>query len=203
MFLSRLALPLVFLLVAGAAVARELPPTVAQALARARVPAEAVSLVVEEAGTGTALLRHRGDKAVNPASVMKLVTTLAALETLGPTWSWKTPVYVEGTVRDGVLQGNLHIQGQGDPKLVAERLWLLLRRVQGLGIRQITGDIVLDRSAFEVVASDPAEFDGEPLRPYNAAPDALLLNFKSVLMTLCQTARPALRACTWSRPWPV
>jgi D-alanyl-D-alanine carboxypeptidase/D-alanyl-D-alanine-endopeptidase (penicillin-binding protein 4) len=129
------------------------------------------------------VLRHRADRPVNPASVMKLVTTLAALETLGPTWSWKTPVYIEGTVHEGVLQGNLHIQGQGDPKLVAERLWLLLRRVQGLGIRQITGDIVLDRSAFEVVASDPAEFDGEPLRPYNAAPDALLLNFKSVLMT--------------------
>ncbi len=183
MSLLRLSLFLVFLLFAITVPARELPPTVTQALARARVPTEAVSLVVEEAGTGTPLLRHRADRAVNPASVMKLVTTLAALETLGPGWSWKTPVYVEGTVREGVLQGNLHIQGQGDPKLVAERLWLLLRRVQGLGIRQITGDIVLDRSAFEVVASDPAEFDGEPLRPYNAAPDALLLNFKSVLMT--------------------
>jgi D-alanyl-D-alanine carboxypeptidase/D-alanyl-D-alanine-endopeptidase (penicillin-binding protein 4) len=181
--LLRLSLPLVLLLAALAATARELPPTVTQALARARVPAEAVSLVVEEAGTGTSVLRHRADKSVNPASVMKLVTTLAALETLGPTWSWKTPVYVEGNVREGTLHGNLHLQGQGDPKLVAERLWLLLRRVQGLGIRQITGDIVLDRSAFEVVASDPAEFDGEPLRPYNAAPDALLLNFKSVLMT--------------------
>ena len=184
MSLLRLPLLLVLLLAAGAAHARDLPPTVAQALARARVPAEAVSMVVEEAGgRNGALLSHRAHAAMNPASVMKLVTTLAALETLGPGWSWKTPVYVEGTVRDGVLQGNLHIQGQGDPKLVAERLWLLLRRVQGLGIRQIHGDIVLDRSAFETVVTDPAEFDGEPLRPYNAAPDALLLNFKSVLIT--------------------
>jgi D-alanyl-D-alanine carboxypeptidase/D-alanyl-D-alanine-endopeptidase (penicillin-binding protein 4) len=66
---------------------------------------------------------------------------------------------------------------------VVERLWLLLRRLQGLGIQQIQGDIVLDRSGFETVAQDPGAFDGEPLRPYNAAPDALLLNFKSVVMT--------------------
>jgi len=80
-------------------------------------------------------------------------------------------VFVEGSVKNGTLHGNLIIQGQGDPKLVVERLWLLLRRVQGLGISNIAGDIVLDRSAFETVAQDPAEFDGEPLRPYNAAPE--------------------------------
>lgn len=174
------------LLPGGPAHARDtaLPPTVAKALARAQVPVEAVSVVVEEAGgNNTPLLSHRAGTPMNPASVMKLVTTLAALETLGPGWSWSTPVYVQGTVRESTLYGNLYIKGQGDPKLVAERIWLLLRRVQGLDIRKIAGDIVLDRSAFETVAVDPAEFDGEPLRPYNAAPDALLLNFKSVLMT--------------------
>jgi D-alanyl-D-alanine carboxypeptidase/D-alanyl-D-alanine-endopeptidase (penicillin-binding protein 4) len=114
---------------------------------------------------------------------MKLVTTFAALETLGPTFAWSTPVYIEGAVRDGTLYGNLYIKGQGDPWLVIERLWLLLRRLQGLGIRNIAGDVVLDRSAFEAVVIDPGEFDGKPLRSYNAAPDALLLNFKSVLMT--------------------
>ena len=177
-----LSLCLALSLLAGAQ-AGSLPPAVSQALARAKVPAEAVSVVVEEAGSATSLLSHRANASMNPASVMKLVTTMAALETLGPTWTWSTPVYVEGTVREGVLEGNLYIKGQGDPKLVAERLWLLMRRVQGLGIRQINGDIVLDHHAFEAVTVDPAEFDGEPLRPYNAAPEALLLNFKSVLMT--------------------
>ena len=116
---------------------------------------------------------------MNPASVMKLVTTYAALDLLGPAYSWVTPVYMEGAVRDGTLYGNLYIRGLGDPKLVTERLWLLLRRVQGLGVRQIAGDIVLDRSAFDVTETDPGSFDGEPLRPYNTSPDALLLNFKS------------------------
>ena len=95
-------------------------------------------------------LAWRTQVPVNPASVMKLVTTYAALDLLGPAFTWTTPVYVDGPVRDGVLDGNLYIQGQGDPKLVLERLWLLLRRVQGLGIHTIAGDIVLDRSAFEV-----------------------------------------------------
>jgi serine-type D-Ala-D-Ala carboxypeptidase/endopeptidase (penicillin-binding protein 4) len=161
-----------------------LPPEVAAALARARIPRDAVTMVVADAqGKMPPRLSHRADVPVNPASIAKLVTTFAALDLLGPAFSWSTPVYVEGDVRDGTLHGNLYIQGQGDPKLVVERLWLLLRRVQGLGIRTIAGDIVLDHSAFETVAPDPGAFDGEPLRPYNASPDALLLNFKSVIVT--------------------
>ena len=120
---------------------------------------------------------------MNPASVMKLTTTFAALDLLGPAYIWSTPVYMDGPARDGTLTGNVYIKGQGDPKLVLEKLWLLLRRLQGMGIHNIAGDIVLDRSAFEVPDADPANFDGEPLRPYNAAPDALLINFKAVVMT--------------------
>lgn len=154
------------------------------ALKRAQVPVDAVALLVQEADGHTApRLSHRADQAMNPASVMKLVTTYAALDLLGSAYTWRTPVWVDGPVVNGVLQGSVFIQGQGDPKLVLEKLWLLLRRLQGLGIHTIAGDIVLDNRAFEVPATDPAEFDGEPLRPYNAAPDALLVNFKSVVMT--------------------
>jgi D-alanyl-D-alanine carboxypeptidase/D-alanyl-D-alanine-endopeptidase (penicillin-binding protein 4) len=109
-------------------------------------------------------------------------------------------VYVDGPVRDGALEGNLYIQGQGDPTLVIERLWLLLRRVQGLGIRSIHGDIVLDRSAFEVPEIDPAAFDGEGQRPYNAAPDALLINFKSVLMTFVPNRGAQLAQVNYEPP---
>jgi D-alanyl-D-alanine carboxypeptidase/D-alanyl-D-alanine-endopeptidase (penicillin-binding protein 4) len=163
-------------------------------MARAKVPLEALSvLVVDAEGKAPPRLSHRAAVPVNPASVMKLVTTYAALDLLGPGYTWRTPVYVEGAVREGTLYGNLYLKGSGDPKLVAERLWLLLRRVQGLGIQNIAGDIVLDRSAFEVVLVDAASFDGEPLRPYNAAPEALLVNYKSVVMTFVpdRTARIA------------
>jgi serine-type D-Ala-D-Ala carboxypeptidase/endopeptidase (penicillin-binding protein 4) len=166
------------------ALAQALPPEVEAALIRAKLPRDALSVVVVDAnGSAPPRLSHRADVPVSPASIAKLATTFAALELLGPAYTWSTPVYLDGAVRDGTLYGNLYIKGQGDPKLVAERLWLLLRRVQGLGVRAIAGDIVLDRGAFAIALSDPGAFDGEPLRPYNAAPDALLLNFKSLVMT--------------------
>jgi D-alanyl-D-alanine carboxypeptidase/D-alanyl-D-alanine-endopeptidase (penicillin-binding protein 4) len=175
----------------AAAQAQKLPPDVDAALARAKVPRDAISVLVIDAdptakggsANNAPRLNHRSNVPMNPASVMKLVTTFAALDLLGPAYTWRTPVYLEGAVREGTLYGNLYIQGQGDPKLVLERLWLLLRRVQGLGIHSVAGDIVLDSSAFAVLPSDPSTFDGEPLRPYNAAPDALLLNYKAVVMT--------------------
>jgi D-alanyl-D-alanine carboxypeptidase/D-alanyl-D-alanine-endopeptidase (penicillin-binding protein 4) len=81
-----------------------------------------------------------------------------------------------------MLQGNLVVRGGGDPKLVVERLQAVLAQVQASGVRVIRGDIVLDRSAFQVPQHDAGEFDGEPLRPYNARPDALLINFKALVM---------------------
>jgi D-alanyl-D-alanine carboxypeptidase/D-alanyl-D-alanine-endopeptidase (penicillin-binding protein 4) len=166
------------------ACAQGLPATVEAALAQARVPPNAVAMLVIDAnGKAPARLSHRGKSPMNPASVMKLVTSYAALDLLGPSFVWHTPVWVDGPVVGGVLQGNVVIQGQGDPKLVLEKLWLLLRRLQSLDIHTIAGDIILDNRAFDVPASDPAEFDSEPLRPYNAASEALLINFKSVVMT--------------------
>ena len=168
-----------------------LPPTLQAALTQAQIPADAVALLVTDAEAGAAnssaltpKLAHRIHAPMNPASVMKLTTTFAALDLLGPAFTWSTPVYVEGTPRDGTLDGNVYLRGTGDPKLVLERLWLLLRRLQGLGIRHIHGDIVLDHSAFNLAQSDAAQFDGEPLKPYNASPDALLINYKSVLLTI-------------------
>jgi serine-type D-Ala-D-Ala carboxypeptidase/endopeptidase (penicillin-binding protein 4) len=153
------------------------------------VPFDALSvLIVDAEGKTVPRLSHRIDVPMNPASVMKLVTTYASLDLLGPAFVWRTPVWLDGPVVAGTLKGNLVIQGQGDPKLVLERLWLLLRRVQGLGVQRIAGNIVLDQRAFAVPPSDPGEFDGEPLRPYNTAPDALLLNFKSIVMTFTPDA---------------
>jgi D-alanyl-D-alanine carboxypeptidase/D-alanyl-D-alanine-endopeptidase (penicillin-binding protein 4) len=141
--------------------------------------------VVVPLGAGpaqAARLAHQADVPRNPASLMKLVTTTAALDVLGPAYTWRTPVAIDGVVRDSVLQGNVYIRGQGDPKIGVEQLWLILRRLQGMGIQKIQGDMVLDRSAFEVPPQDPGGFDGEPLRPYNASPDALLLGYKSFLL---------------------
>jgi D-alanyl-D-alanine carboxypeptidase/D-alanyl-D-alanine-endopeptidase (penicillin-binding protein 4) len=183
---QRFLLPLLitWTVLSGSVGAQSMPSEVQAALSRAKIPLDAVSLMVTPVDSkAPARLGHRVDAQMNPASVMKLLTTYAALDLLGPAYVWRTPVWLDGPVVDGTLQGNLVIQGQGDPKLVLERLWLLLRRVQSLGVQRIAGNIVLDRHAFEVPTGDPADFDGEPLRPYNARPDALLLNYKALVMT--------------------
>ncbi|MCM5678545.1 D-alanyl-D-alanine carboxypeptidase/D-alanyl-D-alanine-endopeptidase [Schlegelella sp. S2-27] len=159
-----------------------LPAEVQAALARAGLPNDALSAQVIEVDGSIPRLAYRVDASINPASIMKLITTYAALELLGPTYTWNTPVFADGAVREGVLEGNLHIKGSGDPQLVLERLWLLLRRVQQMGIVEVRGDIVLDRTAFIVPAVDPGAFDGEPLRPYNVQPEALLINYKTVAL---------------------
>ncbi len=171
------------LALAPAQAASQLPPEALQALQLAGVPAEALSVVVHDVSADHRVLRWQEQKPLNPASLAKLLTTYAALDRLGPAFTWSTPVWITGPLKDGVLEGSVFIKGQGDPKLVLERVWLLLRRVQDMGVHEIRGDIVLDSTAFIAPEADPGDFDGEPLRPYNVRASALLLNFRSVTYT--------------------
>ncbi|HVL75647.1 MAG TPA: D-alanyl-D-alanine carboxypeptidase/D-alanyl-D-alanine-endopeptidase [Noviherbaspirillum sp.] len=149
---------------------------------RAGIPASAVGIHVAAIEQDTVLLSLNEKTPYNPASVMKLLTTNAALETLGPAFRWTTTAYATGGLADGVLHGDLIIQGSGDPKLVLENFWLFLRRIRAAGVREIRGDLILERGVFAAYPHDPAAFDGDPLRPYNVGPDALLLNFKSLAL---------------------
>jgi D-alanyl-D-alanine carboxypeptidase/D-alanyl-D-alanine-endopeptidase (penicillin-binding protein 4) len=162
----------------------DLPPAVAQALTQAGIPDTHVGILVREVDDPVPLLAHGERRSLNPASVMKLVTTLAALDTLGPAHTFKTRVWVEGEIRDGVLAGNLTLQGGGDPALTLERFWLLLREIRARGIREIRGDVILDGSLYDLEPMDPAAFDQAPLRPYNAPPAALLANFNTLNLRL-------------------
>ena len=163
----------------GAALAA-LPPPLAKAFRAAGVPPDAVALVVQETGTVQPLIAHDAAKPMNPASVMKLVTTFAALELLGPDYRWTTDAYLDGKLDNGVLHGNLVLKGHGDPKITVEQWQAFMTTLTMRGLTAIDGDLVLDRSFFAPVAHDPAAFDGEPLKPYNVGSDALLVNFKSM-----------------------
>ena len=157
------------------------PDPVGAALRQAAIPPAASSVVVMPLADGVTIEANE-TQPMNPASTMKLVTTYAALDLLGPAHTWRTEAFVTGALRRDVLEGDLVIRGSGDPKLVIESLWLMVQRIRGHGIREIRGDVVLDRSAFGPAGHDPAEFDGERFRPYNAGPDALLLNFKAIAL---------------------
>ena len=163
--------------------AEPLPPPVAHALAEAGIPESAIGMVVQRVGDTQPLLDLNPDAALNPASTMKLVTTLAALDLLGPAWTWKTEALIDGRLEGDKLMGNLAIRGGGDPQLTIERLWLLVRRIRQAGVREIAGDVILDTTRFAAPA-DPGAFDGKPLRAYNVAPSALLLNYNAVNIKL-------------------
>jgi serine-type D-Ala-D-Ala carboxypeptidase/endopeptidase (penicillin-binding protein 4) len=170
------------LLLLGASISAQtepLPPPVIKALQQAEIPQTAVGVYVRQLGSNKPDIEHRADQAMNPASVMKLVTTYAALELLGPAYTWKTDVYATGLNGDTV-SGNLFLQGHGDPALTLEDFWLMLRALRQRGVRMIKGDLVLDQSYFDMPKTDPNGFDNKGYRAYNTNPEATLVSFKAV-----------------------
>ena len=154
----------------------ELPATVVDALKMAGIPQQSVALYVQAVEGKSPILSHNADKSMNPASVMKLVTTNAALDVLSPTYRWKTEVYRDGNLINGVLDGHLIIKGYGDPNFKAQEFWRLLMSLQQLGIKQINGDLIIDKSYFAKNVGNRKTFDDEPWRAYNAEPSAFLVN---------------------------
>jgi D-alanyl-D-alanine carboxypeptidase/D-alanyl-D-alanine-endopeptidase (penicillin-binding protein 4) len=157
-----------------------LPAPVNRILVQRQLPEASVSAFVQRTGTSEPLLTFNAEMPRNPASVIKLVTTFAALEALGPTYEWRTEAYVDGRIEGGTLTGDLLLKGHGDPYLVTERLLLLQRELRNRGLRVIDGDLVIDNTWFAREELDPGAFDGQDYRAYNALPDALLVNFQSV-----------------------
>ncbi|WP_411266442.1 D-alanyl-D-alanine carboxypeptidase/D-alanyl-D-alanine-endopeptidase [Achromobacter spanius] len=155
-----------------------LPPNVVNAWKASKLPDSSLSLVVQELG-GQRLIALNAKEPRNPASVMKLVTTWAALSELGPNYVWRTEFMTAPGARPdarGVLAGPLYLRAGGDPQFLMQDLWALLRELRLRGVKQIN-DLVIDRSIFGQVATDPGAFDGAPDRAYNASPDALMVGF--------------------------
>ena len=180
LLLAGLLLPLAINANAGP-VNTTLSPKVQQALKNNKLQNDALSLVMLPLnGPGTPTV-FNADVSVNPASTMKLVTTYAALEMLGPTYQWKTEFYTDGTLANGVLNGNLYLKGGGDPKLNMEKLWLLMRDLRANGVQQVTGDLVLDRSHFLQPQLPVFNDDGnDENKPFLVKPDSLLVNLKAL-----------------------
>ena len=158
----------------------ELPAPVAAALKHYGMSARGLSLYVQEIGQAQPLLAVAADAPRHPASTIKILTTVAALEELGPAYRWKTEAYTSAPVRNGRLDGDLYLKGYGDPYLVIENFWLYLRALRAQGLETIIGDLVIDQSYFAREPGDPGEFDNQPLRAYNVLPNALLVNFQAV-----------------------
>ena len=168
-----------------------LPQAVVSSLERNQIPKDTVSISVIEIGsdrlgknTSKNILDWRAAEGMNPASTMKLLTTLAGLDILGPQYRWRTNIYTDGVIRQGVLKGNLYLQGTGDPKLIPEELAKLMKSLKGLGIQKIDGNLFFDRSAYAPSVMEHNTIDGEALRAYNVPPDPLLYAFRTLSFQL-------------------
>jgi len=178
-----------------------LPPEVERVLAERRIPATSLSVLVREVGRDEPLVSVNAGVARNPASTMKVVTTYAALEMLGPAYVWRTRAYATGEVRDLLLDGSLVLEGGGDPFMTADRWWGFVNAVRQAGVDRIGGDVVIDNSYFAHQGDDRAAFDNRPYRSYNVLPDALLVNFQTVNVSVIpDSATGAVRARV--NPWP-
>ncbi|MFT7228537.1 MAG: D-alanyl-D-alanine carboxypeptidase/D-alanyl-D-alanine-endopeptidase (penicillin-binding protein 4) [Methylophilaceae bacterium] len=153
-----------------------LPAPIASALKKAGVPESSTSIYVQAVDGKHVQLSLNANKPMNPASVMKLVTTYAALDLLKPTFRWKTEVYRDGVVEDGILHGNLIIKGYGDPSFKADEFRRLLVSVRQQGLKKITGNLIIDKSYFARSVANHRVFDNKKWRSYNALPSAFLVN---------------------------
>ena len=159
--------------------AQQIPGSVVNLLNKYGIPTSAVSLEVRDADSNKKILSINSDNPRNPASVIKTLTTLSALEILGPNYQWKTRYLVDGEIKNGVLNGDLIFQGGGDPFITTDRFWRQVMLLRQRGIKKITGSLVIDNSYFDIAEHDRSAFDGRPTRNYNVGPDAALVNFSS------------------------
>ncbi len=145
-----------------------------------------ISIYIKEAGNGgRELASLNASKTRTPASVIKVLSTYAAVLKLGFDYRWPTQFYKRGTVKNGVLNGDLVVKGFGDPTLSSKDLTSIVANIKAKGIKKITGNIVIDRTYFAVGTKNNSGFDKHTYSPYNAMPDAMMFNER--VSTICVT----------------
>ena len=165
-----------------------LPVGVDQIIAKSGVPKKDISIYIKEAGKSNRVVASlNADTLRTPASVIKVLTTYAAVLKLGFDYRWPTKFYMTGKLKGGVLNGDLLVKGFGDPTLSDKDLESIVARIRAKGIKRITGNIVIDRSYFKVGTKDNSGFDRHTYSPYNAMPDAMMFNER--VSTICVTPR--------------
>ncbi len=164
------------LMVASCLAYAALPVAVSAALKKAGISESNVGIFVQRVGDNKPLLSVNADKSMHPASVMKLVTTYAGLALLKPTYRWKTEIYSNGALVDGLLDGDLIIKGYGDPSFKEAEFRRMLVSLQQRGVKKIAGDLVLDKTYFAEKIGSIKRFDSEIWRAYNAKPSALMVD---------------------------
>ncbi|MEA2048303.1 MAG: D-alanyl-D-alanine carboxypeptidase/D-alanyl-D-alanine-endopeptidase [Campylobacterota bacterium] len=163
-----------------------MPQAIVQEIQKSGIAKKDLSIYIKEAGNGGKVVASlNAGKTRTPASVIKVLTTYAALLKLGFEYRWPTQFYTTGRLKKGVLNGDLLVKGFGDPSLNDRDLADIVATIRAKGIRKIRGKIVIDRSYFKVGNRDNSGFDNHTYSAYNAMPDAMMFNER--VSTVCVT----------------
>lgn len=170
-----------------------LPSDIEYFINQAKLPKKDISIYIKELGTNRVVASLNADTKRTPASVIKVLTAYGTLLKLGFDYRWPTEFYLDGDVRSGNLNGDLVIKGYGDPSFGSEELMEIVAHMKQRGIRQINGDIVVDRSYFDVGDEDSAHFDNYPYSAYNAMPDAMMFNERTSTVCITPSSKSAYK----------
>lgn len=182
-----------------------LPPDVAKMVQEAKLPAESVGVFVVPVGKRNSqpLLSVNATRPMQPASTIKLLTSAAALDILGPAARNEARFLTatRPTARSAILETPLILRGEGSPDLTLQELKNMLQQMRADGLQIIRSDLMLDRSWLQPMRPDVgvSAFDEAPEFPYNFIPDALSLDMNLLTISIRSDAdglvaqtRPAL-----------
>ena len=125
------------------------PATLDKLLSDPALQGATVSLMVRDARTGTTLYQHNPRTRLVPASNLKLLTTAAAMDVLGPQYRFATQLLSNGLRQGDRLTGNLYLRGLGDPSIQFADYQALAAQLASQGVRQVQGDLVFDDTWFD------------------------------------------------------
>ncbi|MGM0460941.1 MAG: D-alanyl-D-alanine carboxypeptidase/D-alanyl-D-alanine endopeptidase [Fibrobacterota bacterium] len=123
-----------------------------------------------------------------PASVQKLITTAAALDTLGPQHRFTTKLFVDSLEKsEGIARGTTVIQAEGDPHITAENLWLLVTQLHRRGLRKIEDTLIIQSAFTDTTRYGPGFENSNSSRAYMAPNAALSANFNALEIHITPT----------------
>ncbi|MGB1700938.1 MAG: D-alanyl-D-alanine carboxypeptidase/D-alanyl-D-alanine endopeptidase, partial [Nannocystaceae bacterium] len=149
-----------------------------------------ISIHVRDLSSDTTVFEVGGATTLNPASNVKLVTTAAALSILGPAHRYETAVYAPAPV-DGTITGDLYLVGGGDPSLLTGDLYELASRLRAIGVKRITGGVVVDSGLFGADLSPPGYEQKQEFAAYRAPIGATSVNFNTIELRVLPGERNA------------
>jgi len=165
-----------------------LPQGINEHIRKSGIPKRDISIYIKEVGTGGKVVASlNAEKSRTPASVIKVLSTYAAVLKLGFNYRWPTKFYTTGTLKKDVLHGDLYVKGFGDPTLSDNDIGKIVSYIRAEGIKKITGNIIIDRTYFQVGNKNTSGFDNHTYSAYNAMPDAMMFNER--VSTVCVTPK--------------